>query len=78
MRVRTIEEFRAAIARSRASERTTAIHVETDPLAPTPDSENWWDVPVAEVSQLDTTTAARKTYEAQKANQRPLIGGTPR
>ncbi|OZM84143.1 3D-(3,5/4)-trihydroxycyclohexane-1,2-dione acylhydrolase (decyclizing) [Pseudonocardia sp. MH-G8] len=78
IRVRTIEEFRAAIARSRASERTTAIHVEVDPLAPAPDSENWWDVPVAEVAQLDSTTAARKTYEAHKADQRPLIGGNPR
>ncbi|MHA6619569.1 3D-(3,5/4)-trihydroxycyclohexane-1,2-dione acylhydrolase (decyclizing) [Pseudonocardia sp. DLS-67] len=78
IRVRTIEEFRAAIARSRASERTTAIHIETDPLAPAPDSENWWDVPVAEVAQLDSTTAARKSYETHKAEQRPLIGGTPR
>jgi 3D-(3,5/4)-trihydroxycyclohexane-1,2-dione acylhydrolase (decyclizing) len=81
IRVRTIEEFRAAIARSRASDRTTAIHIETDPLAPVPDSENWWDVPVAEVSQLDSTTAARKTYEAHKSEQRPLLGpslgGTP-
>ena len=78
IRVRTIEEFREAIARSRASERTTAIHIETDPLAPVPDSENWWDVPVAEVAQLDTTTEARKAYEAHKADQRPLIGGNPR
>jgi 3D-(3,5/4)-trihydroxycyclohexane-1,2-dione acylhydrolase (decyclizing) len=73
IRVRTIEQFRAAIARSRASDRTTAIHIETDPLAPAPDSENWWDVPVAEVAQLDTTTEARKTYEAHKAVQRPLL-----
>jgi 3D-(3,5/4)-trihydroxycyclohexane-1,2-dione acylhydrolase (decyclizing) len=78
IRVRTIEEFREAIARSRASERTTAIHIETDPLAPAPDSENWWDVPVAEVAQLDTTTEARKTYETHKSDQRPLIGGNPR
>jgi 3D-(3,5/4)-trihydroxycyclohexane-1,2-dione acylhydrolase (decyclizing) len=78
IRVRTIEEFREAIARSRASDRTTAIHIETDPLAPVPDSENWWDVPVAEVAQLDSTTAARKTYEAHKSEQRPLIGGNPR
>jgi 3D-(3,5/4)-trihydroxycyclohexane-1,2-dione acylhydrolase (decyclizing) len=74
IRVRTIEEFRTAIARSRASDRTTAIHIETDPLAPVPDPENWWDVPVAEVAQLDTTTAARKTYDAHKAEQRPLLG----
>jgi 3D-(3,5/4)-trihydroxycyclohexane-1,2-dione acylhydrolase (decyclizing) len=77
IRVRTIEELREAIARSRASDRTTAIHIETDPLAPVPDSENWWDVPVAEVAQLDTTTAARKTYETHKSEQRPLIGGNP-
>ncbi|MCO1659248.1 3D-(3,5/4)-trihydroxycyclohexane-1,2-dione acylhydrolase (decyclizing) [Pseudonocardia humida] len=73
IRVRTIEEFRAAIARSRASDRTTAIHIETDPLAPVPDSESWWDVPVSEVSRLDSTQQARKTYETHKRDQRPLI-----
>ena len=36
IRVTTIEEFRAAIATARAAERTTAIHIETDPLAPSP------------------------------------------
>ncbi|WP_433277865.1 3D-(3,5/4)-trihydroxycyclohexane-1,2-dione acylhydrolase (decyclizing) [Pseudonocardia xinjiangensis] len=73
IRVRTIEEFRAALARSRASDRTTAIHIETDPLAPVPSSESWWDVPVSEVAQLMSTNQARKTYEAHKAEQRPLL-----
>ena len=35
----------ATRARRRA---TTVIHVETDPLVAAPDSEAWWDVPVAE------------------------------
>ncbi len=74
IRVRTIAEFREALVRSRASDRTTAIHIETDPLAPAPSSENWWDVPVAEVARLDSTVQARKTYEARKAEQRPLLG----
>jgi 3D-(3,5/4)-trihydroxycyclohexane-1,2-dione acylhydrolase (decyclizing) len=74
IRVATIEEFRAAIARSRASQRLTAIHVETDPLAPVPSSASWWDVPVAEVARLDSTEAARKTYETHKGDQRALIG----
>ncbi len=74
IRVRTIAEFREAIARSRASDRTTAIHIETDPLAPVPSSESWWDVPVSEVSRLDSTQQARKTYETHKREQRPLIG----
>ena len=74
IRVATIAEFRAAIAESRASDRTTAIHIETDPLAPVPSSQSWWDVPVAEVATLHSTQQARKTYEAHKAAQRPLIG----
>ncbi|MGQ0574841.1 MAG: 3D-(3,5/4)-trihydroxycyclohexane-1,2-dione acylhydrolase (decyclizing) [Pseudonocardia sp.] len=78
IRVRTIEEFRAAIHTARAATRTTAIHIETDPLAPVPSSESWWDVPVAEVSEIDSTRQARKIYEAAKAAQRPLIGRNER
>src|SRR6185437_12287000 len=63
IRVKTIEEFRAAIATARASDVTTAIHIETDPLAPVPSSESWWDVPVSEVAALDSTQQARKAYE---------------
>jgi 3D-(3,5/4)-trihydroxycyclohexane-1,2-dione acylhydrolase (decyclizing) len=77
IRVRTVDEFRSAIARSRASDRTTAIHIETDPLAPVPSSESWWDVPVSEIAQLDSTNQARKTYEAHKADQRPLFTPGP-
>jgi 3D-(3,5/4)-trihydroxycyclohexane-1,2-dione acylhydrolase (decyclizing) len=73
IRVTTVEEFRDAIARSRASNRTTAIHIETDPLAPVPSSESWWDVPVSQVAALDSTNQARKTYEAHKAEQRHLL-----
>jgi 3D-(3,5/4)-trihydroxycyclohexane-1,2-dione acylhydrolase (decyclizing) len=75
IRVRTIAEFRAAIAACRAAEVTTAIHVETDPLAPVPSSQSWWDVPVSEVAALDSTRAARKAYEEHKRDQQPLIGG---
>ncbi len=73
IRVRTMEEFRAAIATAKAATRTTAIHIETDPLAPVPSSESWWDVPVSEVAQLDSTQQARKTYDTHKAEQRPFL-----
>ena len=46
------------------------IHVETDPLVPAPDSPAWWDVPVAEVSVLESTRDARAAYETEKARQR--------
>ncbi len=50
------------------------MHIETDPMVPAPDSEAWWDVPVAEVAELDATRRARAAYEKAKAAQRPLVG----
>ena len=76
IRVKTIEEFRAAIATARAADVTTAIPIETDPLAPVPSSESWRDVPVSEVAALDSTQRARKAYEVHERDQKPLIGGT--
>jgi 3D-(3,5/4)-trihydroxycyclohexane-1,2-dione acylhydrolase (decyclizing) len=73
IRVKTIDEFRAALERARSASRTVAVHIETDPLAPIPSSGGWWDVPVSEVSQLDSTQQARKAYEASKAIQRPYL-----
>ncbi|MBO0878208.1 MAG: 3D-(3,5/4)-trihydroxycyclohexane-1,2-dione acylhydrolase (decyclizing), partial [Pseudonocardia sp.] len=73
IRARTIAEFRDAIVAARAAERTTVVHIETDPLAPSPGSGAWWDVPVAEVSTLDSTQRARKTYEEHKTAQLPYL-----
>ncbi|WP_261166841.1 3D-(3,5/4)-trihydroxycyclohexane-1,2-dione acylhydrolase (decyclizing) [Microbacterium sp. Marseille-Q6965] len=65
-----------AIARAKASDRATVIHINTDPLVYAPDGEGWWDVPVAGVSTLESTRRARAEYERQVAAQRPLLGGT--
>ena len=73
LRVNTIGEFRKALDQARAATRTTVVHIETDPLAPVPSSESWWDVPVADVSQLDSTQQAYKVYEQHKATQRPYL-----
>jgi 3D-(3,5/4)-trihydroxycyclohexane-1,2-dione acylhydrolase (decyclizing) len=70
LRASDLSEFEKAIAQAQASDVTTVIHVETDPLVPAPDSPAWWDVPVAAVSSLDSTRGARTTYEANKAGQR--------
>jgi 3D-(3,5/4)-trihydroxycyclohexane-1,2-dione acylhydrolase (decyclizing) len=51
----------------------TVVQVHTDPLVGAPDSEAWWDVPVAEVSGLDTTRAAREIYEENKQTQQPYL-----
>jgi 3D-(3,5/4)-trihydroxycyclohexane-1,2-dione acylhydrolase (decyclizing) len=38
-----------------------------------PPAQAWWDVPVAEVSRLPETRAARERYEERKRDQRPYL-----
>lgn len=73
IRVQTAGEFTDAVKVAKASDRTTVIHVETDPLIPAPDSESWWDVPVSEVSTLSSTQQAYRTYADWKKIQRPYF-----
>ena len=73
IRAGTVEELEAALRTARASDRTTVVHVETDPLVGAPGSQAWWDVPVAETSELDSTRAARTEYEREKATQHAYL-----
>ena len=74
LRAEGVEDFRGKLAEAkRHTGGPVLVHVETDPLVPAPGSESWWDVPVAEVSRLDSTRQARKSYEAGKASQRPYL-----
>ena len=73
IRVVTAAEFTDAVKVAKANDRTTVIHVETDPLISAPDSESWWDVPVSETSTLESTQSAYQTYAEWKKVQRPLI-----
>jgi len=70
LKVTTVKDFTLALERAKASDRTTVVHIETDPLAPVPSSQSWWDVPVAEVSALASTQQARAAYTAAKRAQR--------
>ena len=73
IRVKGMDEFREAVERVKTIPHTVAIHIETDPLAPVPSSESWWDVPVSQVSELDSTQDAYKSYEEHKSRQRPYL-----
>ncbi|GGO65645.1 3D-(3,5/4)-trihydroxycyclohexane-1,2-dione acylhydrolase (decyclizing) [Microbacterium nanhaiense] len=70
----SIDELGAAIARAKASEASTVIHINSDPLIYAPDGAGWWDVPVAEPSTIESTAAARAEYVEQRRLQRPLLG----
>ena len=69
-----IADLSAAVKRAKASDRATLIHINSNPLLYAPDGEGWWDVPVAEVSTLESTQKARAAYDRAVANQKPLLG----
>jgi len=74
--VRSRAELEQAIRDAKAAPADggpVVIHVETDTGINAPDSESWWDVPVSQVSDLDTTRRAYEAYTAHKAAQRPLL-----
>jgi len=72
-RAKTIEELRASLRAAKSESGPVVVHIETDPLIGAPASEAWWDVPVAEVSRLETTIRARGVYEKGKRQQRRFL-----
>jgi len=73
IRCRGIAELTEGLKQAREADRLTVVHIETDPLSPVPSSMSWWDVPVSEVSTLDSTREARTAYEAAKRGQRQYL-----
>jgi 3D-(3,5/4)-trihydroxycyclohexane-1,2-dione acylhydrolase (decyclizing) len=73
LRAATISELTAALEAARAEPGPVVVTIETDPLVAAPDSESWWDVPVAAVSTLDSASRARAAYEADRARQRSYL-----
>ena len=78
IKVSTAAEFTDAVKVAKAAERVTVIHVETDPMIVAPDSHSWWDVPVSEVSSLDSTRTAYQRYAEWKKVQRALTNPSDR
>ena len=73
IRCATIDELRAGLGEAKQSESTVVLAVEVDRYEGVPSYESWWDVPVAEVSEVDSVRAARKAYEeARKRERTPL------
>jgi 3D-(3,5/4)-trihydroxycyclohexane-1,2-dione acylhydrolase (decyclizing) len=66
----TYGDFAAALQAARAQTRTTVIYIQNDRLHGVPGYESWWDVPVAEVSQMPAVDAARQDWEAMRSRER--------
>ncbi|NHN54931.1 3D-(3,5/4)-trihydroxycyclohexane-1,2-dione acylhydrolase (decyclizing) [Calidifontibacter sp. DB0510] len=73
LRCNGIEEFRANYRKAAELTGPVALFIETDLLGPSPPGSAWWDVPVAQVSELDSTRQALAEYETEKAAQRHYL-----
>ncbi|MEO6825907.1 MAG: 3D-(3,5/4)-trihydroxycyclohexane-1,2-dione acylhydrolase (decyclizing) [Microbacteriaceae bacterium] len=73
LRAGSLNEFRDALRSALAAETTTAVYIQTDPLAPDSAGGAWWEVAVAEVSTLETTRSARVGYERDRVVQRRYL-----
>jgi 3D-(3,5/4)-trihydroxycyclohexane-1,2-dione acylhydrolase (decyclizing) len=76
LRAANIAELRDALATARSNTAITVIRIETDPLVSAPDSESWWDVPVAEVASRDNARDALARYETDRKVQRDFLSPT--
>ncbi|BCJ62273.1 3D-(3,5/4)-trihydroxycyclohexane-1,2-dione acylhydrolase (decyclizing) [Micromonospora endophytica] len=73
LRVATIAELRDALVKAKSTDRVTVIHIDADPSVDAPSSGAWWDVPVAELSDLDSARSARAAYVEAKKAQRSYL-----
>ncbi|HEY9088896.1 MAG TPA: 3D-(3,5/4)-trihydroxycyclohexane-1,2-dione acylhydrolase (decyclizing) [Anaerolineaceae bacterium] len=67
---RTLAEFKASLVQAKTADRTTVIVVHTDNSLKVPGYASWWDVAIAEISELPEVQAARKEYEQQTKKER--------
>jgi 3D-(3,5/4)-trihydroxycyclohexane-1,2-dione acylhydrolase (decyclizing) len=70
LKAATLDELKQALQKAKSLDRTTVIVVETDPAVSVPGYESWWDVAVAEVSELESVREARARYEEARKCER--------
>ncbi len=63
-------DFAAALESARKTDRTTVITVRNDRYVNVPGYDSWWDVQVAEVSEMPAVQEARKAWEEMRARER--------
>jgi 3D-(3,5/4)-trihydroxycyclohexane-1,2-dione acylhydrolase (decyclizing) len=66
-------EFKNALQQAQKADRTTVVVVETEREVRVPGYESWWDVAIAEVSEMETVQKARAEYEEAVKKERYFL-----
>lgn len=66
----TLADFKDALRCVRMLDHTSVIVVEADREVKVPGYDSWWDVAVAETSEMPAVRKARKEYETNRKNEK--------
>ena len=68
-----LQDLGFALREAREAAHTTVVKIDVDYYEQVPRYESWWDVPVAEVSEVDTVQEAYEEYESDKQKERYFL-----
>ncbi len=70
----TPHTLKMALQEARDADKTTVVKIDVDFDVRVPQYESWWDVPVAEVSEVESAEKAYQTYTEAKKKERYFLG----
>ena len=70
---KTLLQLKTALHDAREASHTTVVKIDVDYYEQVPRYESWWDVPIAQVSEVDTAQAAYEEYEVDKQKERYFL-----
>jgi 3D-(3,5/4)-trihydroxycyclohexane-1,2-dione acylhydrolase (decyclizing) len=77
VRANTHDELVRALDNMRRHDRTSVVVIEVDKEMRVPGYESWWDVPISEVSEIESIRQARAEYEEGLKKERRYEVATP-
>ena len=70
---KTYADFVAALSEARTADRTAVIYIQNDRYVGIPSYESWWDVQVAEVSEIPQVEAAYADWAKMRTQERYFL-----
>ncbi len=71
---KTYGDFAEALQTVRTTDRTSVIYIQNDRYVGIPNYEGWWDVPVAEVSEMPSVEATHAEWATMQTQERYFLG----
>jgi 3D-(3,5/4)-trihydroxycyclohexane-1,2-dione acylhydrolase (decyclizing) len=73
VRVSTRDQLKEALLKARTNSKTSVVVIETAFDHRVPGYESWWNVPIAEISEVESVRAARSKYDRARERERNFL-----